>query len=155
MSLRYSIYKVQCSLFALADSFLILAHSVPFVKNFFQVFSNFFAVFRFRCLPRVSGDLNILADLFSFVKNFFQVFSNFFEILFCSCRPRRQLAYISTDRAFCQALFQLFLILFILRIQPWISGRFLYNSSAQYSSSTGPGCQIAHVQASQRGQVDY
>ena len=39
-SLRYSIYKVQ-SLSALAVSLLILARRLPFVKNFFQVFSNF------------------------------------------------------------------------------------------------------------------
>ena len=39
-SLRYSIYKVQ-PLSALAVSSLILARRLPFVKNFFQVFSNF------------------------------------------------------------------------------------------------------------------
>ena len=49
-SLCYSIYKVQCSLPALAVSFYILAHRFPFVKNFFQVFSN-----RFFCLSSASG----------------------------------------------------------------------------------------------------
>ena len=39
-SLRYSIYKVQ-PLSALAVSLLILAQRSQFVKNFFQVFSNF------------------------------------------------------------------------------------------------------------------
>ena len=41
-----------CSLPALAVSFLILTHRFQFVKNFFQVFSNFFRLLGFSCGPR-------------------------------------------------------------------------------------------------------
>ena len=85
LSLRYSIYKVQTALAHRRSSF-ILSHSVSFVKNFFQVFSNFFELIRFSCLLSPRGDLSILSHPFPFVKNFFQVFSNFFRI-FSFARP--------------------------------------------------------------------
>ena len=83
LSLRYSIYKVQTLGFR--RSLLILSHSFPFVKNFFQVFSNFFEPIRFSCLLPPRGDLSILTHRFSFVKNFFQILLNFFTV--CSFSP--------------------------------------------------------------------
>ena len=75
MSLRYSIYKVQL-LAALTDSLLILSRAFPFVKNFFQVLSNFFSHFLF---SQVRADnFAILAYLPFFVKDYFTKFRQFF-----------------------------------------------------------------------------
>ena len=109
MSLRYSIYKVQTFLFALAHSFCILSHSVSFVKNFFQVFSNFSEVFFARCsreqLRYVSISSRICQALFSSFCKFLS------DSLFVSVTSRR-LAYTSTALLNCQALFLLFCNLF-------------------------------------------
>ena len=107
MSLRYSIYKVQTSRFALAHSFLILSHSVSFVKNFFQVFSNFSEVF-FACCSReqlryVSTSVVICQALFS---RFFKFRTD--SLFFSAARKRP--AYTSTHPTFCQALFSIFII---------------------------------------------
>ena len=60
---RYSIYKVQ-SLAARAVSLFILARRFPFVKHFFQVFSNYFS----ECFVSPSrDDLDILAEQSYFV----------------------------------------------------------------------------------------
>ena len=79
-SLRYSIYKVQ-SLSALAVSSLILARFLPFVKNFFQVFSNF-SLFRvFFRPPRRELSNTITPFLIC------QVLFPFFRWIFCQvCR---------------------------------------------------------------------
>ena len=58
---RYSIYKVQ-SLAARAVSLLILTCLNPFVKNFFQVFSNFFLVCYYSRRPR--GQLGYISICF-------------------------------------------------------------------------------------------
>ena len=79
MSLRYSIYKVQTRCFALAHSFCILSHSVSFVKNFFQVFSNFSEVF-FAFVALVSNS-TMLAHGFQFVKHYFPIFRSFLETI--------------------------------------------------------------------------
>ena len=80
MSLRYSIYKVHSCCFALARSFLILSQLFEFVKNFFQVFSNFSELF---FLAALVSNLVMLAHPFPFVNYFFQVFANFFQLRFC------------------------------------------------------------------------
>ena len=100
MSLRYSNYKVQTLGFR--RSLLILSHSFPFVKNFFQVFSNFFEPIRFSCLLSPRGDLSILTHRFSFVKNFFQILLNFFTV--CSFSPplADSLLYVTTAKPVCQ-----------------------------------------------------
>jgi len=106
---RYSIYKVHLFFAAaLADSQIILSQNLPFVKTFFQVFSNFFldrsasrslsralapgrlsaSILCFRRSPERS---HILTDTFQFVKHFFHffpLFSGFFPVfsffpLFC------------------------------------------------------------------------
>ena len=74
-SLRYSIYKVQ-PLSALAVSSLILARRLPFVKNFFQVFSNF-SLFRVFFRPP-AGSFRILSHHSLFVKYYFHFFDGFF-----------------------------------------------------------------------------
>ena len=111
MSLRYSIYKVQTRCFALADSFLILSHSVPFVKNFFQVFVNFSEGFSARCsreqLRYVSTSASICQALFS------KTFKFLSDSLFIWAARKRP-AYISIRLLFCQALFFQFLNFFIL-----------------------------------------
>ena len=103
MSLRYSIYKVQTCCFALADSLFILAHSELFVKNFFQVFSNFSEVFRFACCSL--SNLAILADPHSFVKNFFLSFANFFRIRHSFVSPASDLRIIAYGAPFVKHYF--------------------------------------------------
>ena len=56
-------------------SLLILSHPKPFVKNFFQVFSNFFVCFS--CLCR-SKQLCYLSTFDSVCQELFSSFSNFF-----------------------------------------------------------------------------
>ena len=98
---RYSIYKVHLFFAAaLADSQIILSQNLPFVKTFFQVFSNFFldrsasrllsralvpgrlsaSILCFRRSPERS---HILTDTFQFVKHFFHFFSTFFRFFSC------------------------------------------------------------------------
>ena len=91
LSLRYSIYKVQTRRFALADSFLILSHSEPFVKNFFQAFSIFSEVI-FACCSReqlryVSTSAFICQALFSSSCKFLS------DLLFIWCRPQATCIY--------------------------------------------------------------
>jgi len=61
---------------ALAVSLLILSRSVPFVKNFFHLFSNFFEPISLYAPHR--GDLHILPFPVHFVKHFFHLFIDFF-----------------------------------------------------------------------------
>ena len=68
----YSIYKVHP---LAAANFDILAQNFPFVKNFFQVFANFFFVLLFSV--RSPERLDILAYHSVFVKHFFHFFSTF------------------------------------------------------------------------------
>ena len=96
MSLHYSIYKVQCSLLALAVSLLTISRALSFVKNFFQVFSNFFVVteaafvqaLQFRAA--LADSSHILARTFPFVNTFFHLFSFIFGFagpVDSACRP--------------------------------------------------------------------
>ena len=82
-SLRYSIYKVQ-PLSALAVSSLILARRLPFVKNFFQVFSNF-SLFRVVFRPRRELSNTITALLIC------QVLFPFFSMDFLPSLPKLNL----------------------------------------------------------------
>ena len=118
----------------------ILAHPFPFVKSFFQVFSNFFQLSH---SPGFGGFRAVLADSFDripqavlFVNTFFQVFSNFFR-----CSPeathwfslrRKALAYISKPSPLCQHLFSTFFSFF--------STSFSTTISATFSSITATRC---------------
>ena len=82
-SSRYSIYKVQCEVLrklSLAANFYILAYRFLFVKNFFQVFSNFFSIRFISCRSRDSFDIISLHN--RFVNTFFKGNYFYFEILF-------------------------------------------------------------------------
>ena len=105
MSLRYSIYKVQTLLFALADSFCILSHSVSFVKNFFQVFANFSESF---LLVALASNFAMLAYPLIFVKYFFQVFANFFRIRYCFGCLATALIYYHTLKHLSRVFFKFF-----------------------------------------------
>ena len=111
MSLRYSIYKVQSRSFrSPAANFDILAHRFPFVKNFFQILSNFFLC-AFLCPPpgRASSDsLTIISLRYSLVKNFFRFFRSFFFVTLFSWPLSQALRYISRWFTNCQALFRVF-----------------------------------------------
>ena len=88
--LRYSIYKVHSHADSLSrDSLLIISDVPPFVKNFFQVFSNFFELFQtssgiFYCRTRSPERSDILTRYHSNVKHFFHLFSIFFLEAFSS-----------------------------------------------------------------------
>ena len=86
---------------ALAVSFWIISRSKPFVKNFFQVFSNFFDRILFLAAP--AGNSVSLAQALPFVKNFLQILSNFFICAAASGRLHRKLAYITIPDVLCQA----------------------------------------------------
>ena len=63
---------------ALAVSFWIISRSKPFVKNFFQVFSNFSeAIF---LAPASAGNSVSLAQMIPFVKNYFTFSSKFLHL---------------------------------------------------------------------------
>ena len=154
MSLRYSIYKVQ-SLKRYRRSSLILSQLFSFVKNFFQVFSNFFELIRFSCLLSPRGDSSILSHPFPFVKNFFQVFSNFFRI-FSFARPLADsLRILAYHLHFVNTFFPLFLIFLIFRMQSCIPAFFFSYPATQNPSGAGPRGQITHIQAAQRSQVNH
>ena len=73
-SLRYSIYKVQlCASRSRADSF-ILAHPLPFVKNFFRGFSRNFRVSLLSRILRFSRCF--YPNFISFCRYLFAVLSN-------------------------------------------------------------------------------
>ena len=88
-SLRCLIYKVHAA-WRSSDRLPLLK---PFVKNFFQVFSNFFealsfAEFTFSCNPSLparlaalASDLHTISPALPFVKNFFQIFQIFLTVL--------------------------------------------------------------------------
>ena len=137
LSLRYSIYKVQ-SLRRFRRSLVILSQLFSFVKNFFQVFTNFFERIRFSCSLSPRGDLGILAHRLSFVKNFFQILFNFFSIYSSPC-PCGQPWYINTPSSTCQASF---LIFQILRVKTFISVLFFFQSRSKDSSPSRPWLQI-------------
>ena len=87
-----------------SHNFYILAYSTQFVKNFFQVFSNFVEP-DFSCrLPQL--DYFITSD--SVCQELFHISANFFVCLSIFRGARRQLAYISTSTSICQALFYKF-----------------------------------------------
>ena len=98
---------------ALAGSPLILAHLVPFVKNFFHFFSNFFEPLLSRRSFRSS--FSIISHSVSFVKYFFQAFSSPFQhptsyrsdMIFRRrfCGNQNSLAH---PRPFVKPIFQLF-----------------------------------------------
>ena len=82
-----------------SDSSFILSHLFLFVKNFFQVFSNFFES-RFRC--RFVDDLDTLSYLLSFVNCEFHFSEILFNCLFFKNNYLRQLSYNTTGSYACQ-----------------------------------------------------
>ena len=115
----------------------MISHRFPFVKNFFQVFSNFLKLFHspgplcftteasLRAAAALVSDLISLPRASGFVKNFFQIFQSFLFPLqpspgrSCCCRPfqgtvPRALAYISKREAACQHFFSVFSSFFLL-----------------------------------------
>ena len=69
-----------------AANFYILAQLLSFVKNFFQILSNFFKLSSRSRSARSSRNFYILAELPSFVKNFFKFFQISFVSAFVCCR---------------------------------------------------------------------
>ena len=101
----------------------MITHRFRFVKNFFQVFSNFFEALSFAALSRLSLPASQPTRLgyhiqFALSRAFFKFFQTFFELLTCEpfgplrFRPvlpcRRALAYISKTVPVCQHLFSFF-----------------------------------------------
>ena len=82
-----------------SDSSFILSHLFLFVKNFFQVFSNFFES-RFRC--RFVDDLDTLSYLLSFVNCEFHFSEILFNCLLFENNYLRQLSYITIGFYACQ-----------------------------------------------------
>ena len=81
---RCLIYKVHTVRFTFSVSRRVLSLSLhpAFVKNFFQVFSNFFRLFHSLSglvIAALAGDLISLPQAVSLVKNFFQVLLTFFS----------------------------------------------------------------------------
>ena len=113
LSLRYSIYKVQCS--RLRELLYVITSS-----ELCQVlFSSFFKVFRCALRSRFSPFITQL--LYDTTGTFVcqALFSSFDKFSFPRhylCRPRGQLGYDTTTIPICQALFhknqQLFLLVF-------------------------------------------
>ena len=69
------------------DSFSIISRSKPFVKNFFQVFSNFFDRIFSPAAP--AGNSVSLAQALPFVKNFFTNSFKFLHLLLYNRSPSR------------------------------------------------------------------
>jgi len=64
----FALFNLQGTARCLAVSFYMLPHPSIFVKNFFQVFSNFFSA---EHSVRRGDSLIMLPQTFQFVKNFF------------------------------------------------------------------------------------
>ena len=106
MSLRYSIYKVQCSLFRCRSQ---LFHSSTFkliCQELFQVFSNLFEVFRFACCSL--SNFAMLAHPIGIVKNFFHILSNFFRICHSIAPPAGDSHILAHASAFVKQHFSFF-----------------------------------------------
>ena len=150
MSLRYSIYKVQTSLSALASAFAFYHTQFHLSRTFFKFFQIFLRDFSACCsceqLRYVSTSVAICQALFS-------RFCKFLTDSLFLCVARRRLAYISTQSPFCQALFFVFshlfstLILSVFDPQFSISFLLTLQPSAQDSSPCGSRNQIRHSQA--------
>jgi len=108
LSLRYSIYKVQCSLFRCRSQ---LFHSSTFkliCQELFQVFSNLFEVFRFACCSL--SNFAMLAHPIGIVKNFFHILSNFFRICHSIAPPAGDSHILAHASAFVKQNFYNFRI---------------------------------------------
>ena len=121
--MRYSIYKVQLSV-ALGDSFS-LAHSLPFVKNFFRGFSRIFT-------------LRFWAEFFDFLGRSYQTSS----VCVAICLPlSRALGYTTTPLPICQHLFSCFFRFFrILFYGPFFAyfRHYLCTASPQICTKSRP-----------------
>ena len=109
-------------------SLLMISHRFPFVKNFFQVFSNFLKLFHspgplcftteasLRAAAALVSDLISLPRASGFVKNFFQIFQSF---LF----PQRAMTHGARKKTAKAVFFVLALPIFPARLQASIVGR--------------------------------
>ena len=140
---------------ALAVSFCILPHSVSFVKNFFQVFSNFFEVFRLASLAQqliyISTSAFICQVLFSGIFKFLS------DSLF-TWPPAGDLHILAYTFHFVKHYFSifltfLFLIFPIYRMQICIPFFCILQPSSQQASRSREGFQIANSQASDTTQM--
>ena len=93
----------------LSDSLFIIALSIRFVKNFFKLFSSFFALgFARRSLPFLKVSLAIIALFFPSVKSFFELFSSSFSLSFRRRPFSEQPCHYSTLSFACQVILKTF-----------------------------------------------
>ena len=78
--LLVTLFNLQGTRCALADSFNRLPHLSFFVKNFFQVFSKFFDAVLFSFCVVFADNSDRIPHLFFFVNTFFRVFSKFLDV---------------------------------------------------------------------------
>ena len=93
----------------LSDSSFIIALSVRFVKNFFELFSSFFVLgFARRSLPFLKVSLAIIALFFPPVKSFSELFSSSFSLSFRRRPFSEQPCHYSTLSFACQVILKTF-----------------------------------------------
>ena len=93
----------------LSDNSFIIALSVRFVKNFFELFSSFFVLgFARRSLPSLKVSLAIIALFFPSVKSFSELFSSSFSLSFRMPSLSEQPCYYSTLSFACQVILKTF-----------------------------------------------
>ena len=103
---RCLIYKVHS---AVSRAFIV-SHQVSFVKNFFQILSNFLWSARRFAVSRSAANSFSLAHLHPFVKNFFRISSSFFLNPVRFAAPFRTLGYDTIEKPVCQPFFSYFFI---------------------------------------------
>ena len=93
----------------LSDSSFIIALSVRFVKNFFELFSSFFVLgFARRSLSFLKVSLAIIALFFPSVKSFSELFSSSFSLSFRRRPFSEQPCHYSTLSFACQVILKTF-----------------------------------------------
>ena len=114
LSLRYSIYKVQCPLFRSRWQ-LIYSSTLKFICQ--ELFSSFFKFLWGVSIARCSREqLRYVSTSASICQALFSRFFKFLTDLLFICAARKRLAYTSTQTHFCQALFYKFLHFFLSTI---------------------------------------
>ena len=135
----------------------MLTHPKSFVKNFFQVFSNFIEAFRFACCSL--SNFAMLAHPSSFVKNFFQILSNFFWIRYSFASLASDLRILAHSCHFVKYYFYIFFFLFlvisIFSPKPFVPLLLVLQPSAQHPPVARHRSQIADPQTAQRCQVEH
>ena len=128
-SSRYSIYKVQFAS-PLRGSLLTISHALPFVKKFFLLFSNFFAVPFAALFAEQLGYLStpdsVCQELFSFLFKFYPGFAVFPLSSQTAC------IYYQIPHALSSAIFDFF------HLPDSLPDLFFFGSSTFFSGF--PGC---------------